>query len=164
MDERKFEERCRIFASHSNRLMCQALNILRDRMKADEVVQEARELFLLSRKEIKNPAAWLHTTVKNLACALKNRESKAISLERILDPESKSLTPLDCLLDKETKERVRNVVSKLPDIYRDAVMLYYFDGKSAEEAANLLGINVKTFLSRLHRARKYLFGLLGGQA
>jgi len=164
MDEKKIEERNRVFDGFSNRLTLLARSILHNKTKADEVVEEARELFVLSKTEITNPAAWLYRVVRNSALAQKNINSKTISLEGIQDRESKSLTPLDYLLKKETKKRVRKAVSELPDIYRDAIMLYYFDGKSAEEAAKLLGIGTKTFLSRLHRARKYLFGPLGDQA
>lgn len=161
-DDGKFEERRRVVADLHNRLMLRARSILRDKTKAKEVVDEAGELFVLSKEEIKEPAAWLYKVVTRLACALKNSD-KAISLERAPDPESKSLTPLAYLLDKETKERVRKAVSELPDIYRDAIMLYYFDGKSAAEAAKLIGISTAAFLSRLHRARRCLFGLLGGK-
>ena len=162
MDEKVFRERCRIVANYNNGLMCQAYYILHDRQKAEDVVQEACELFLLSEKEIKNLTAWLYTTVKNLACALKNIDSKTISLGGVHNLESKLLNPLDELLNKETRKLINNTIGMLPDIYSNAVMLYYFDGKSAEEAAKLLGVNKATFLSRLHRARKYLYGLLAG--
>jgi RNA polymerase sigma-70 factor (ECF subfamily) len=162
MGKKEFEERNRVFDNYSDGLTLLARNGLRDRTKAGEVVQEARELFVLSKEEIKNPAAWLYIVVRNLVSARKKIDSKTISLERIPDLESKLLNPLEYLLDRETKERVRKAVSELPDIYRDAVKLYYDDGRSAEEAANLLGIKKMTFLSRLDRARMYLFGLLGG--
>lgn len=149
-------------ANHYNGLICQAYYILHDRQKAEDIVQEACELFLTSKKEMDNPAGWLHITVKNLACALKNSDSKVISLEAIPDRGSKLLDPLDNLLDKETKELLHKAIWTLPDIYRSAIMLYYFDGKSAEEAAKLLEIGTATFLSRLYRARRYLYGLLGG--
>jgi RNA polymerase sigma-70 factor (ECF subfamily) len=100
--------------------------------------------------------------VKHLAYDLKKNDSKTISLESMLGFRSKLLDPSDNLLDKETKEWVRRAVSELPDIYRSVVMLYYFDGKSAKEAAKLQGISIATFLSRLHRARKYLYALLAG--
>jgi len=162
MAEKEFRERCRMIANHYNGLMCQAYYILHDRPKAEDIVQEACELFLTSKNAIENPAAWLFTTVRNLACALKKSDSRTISLEGIPNLESKLLNPLDNLLDKENKELVRKAVLMLPDEYRNAVMLFYFDGRSTEEAANLLKINKMTFLSRLYRARKYLYGLLGG--
>lgn len=162
METKVFKERCRIVSNHYEGMMCKAYMILHDRQKAEQVVQEACELFLSSKEVIYNPPAWLHKTVKNLACALKKSDSQTISLERVHDVESKLLNPLDSLLDKENTELIRQAIRSLPDIYRDAVMLYYFDGKSTKEAANLQEVNIKTFLSRLHRARRLLYGLLGG--
>jgi RNA polymerase sigma-70 factor (ECF subfamily) len=149
-------------AIHYEGMMCQAYLILYDRQKAEQIVQEACARFLASKKEIKSPLAWLHTTVKNLACALKKDDFKTTSLTGVPDLESKLLNPLDNLLNRETKELIRKAVLTLPDIYRNAVLLYYYDGKSAAESAKLLGISVAAFLSRLYRARKYLFGRLGG--
>jgi RNA polymerase sigma-70 factor (ECF subfamily) len=162
MDKKKLEERNRLFDGYFNKLKPVACEILKNQTKASEIVEGVREPFVFSKEEIKNPVAWLRKVVRNSAYARKKIDSKTVSLNEIPDRESKSPTPLACLLAKETKERLCKAISELPDIYRDAIRLYYFDGKSAVEAAKLLGIIVSNFLSRLHRARIYLFGLLGG--
>jgi RNA polymerase sigma-70 factor (ECF subfamily) len=47
-------------------------------------------------------------------------------------------------------------VAKLPDNYRQVVMLYYMEDKSYEEVARMLDLPLGTVKTNLHRARKQL--------
>ncbi len=53
-------------------------------------------------------------------------------------------------------------VARLPEKSRTAVHLYYAEGYSAEEIAQMLHIPAVTVRTRLHRARGQLKNLLGG--
>lgn len=53
-------------------------------------------------------------------------------------------------------------VARLPRDQRTAVHLFYAEGYSAEEIAALLGIPAATVRTRLHRGRRRLRELLGG--
>lgn len=52
------------------------------------------------------------------------------------------------------KEDVRDVLMRLPEIYRAPLVLRYMDGFSTKEIARLLEMPLGTILARLHRARK----------
>lgn len=52
--------------------------------------------------------------------------------------------------------RVREAMSRLPDAYREALTLVYWDGLSTSEAAQTMGCARAAMLVRLHRARKML--------
>ncbi len=64
--------------------------------------------------------------------------------------------------DSGLSEAVRQAVSKLPQKYRDVVVLFYFENCKYEEIAQILGISVGTVKSRLNRARSKLSKLLEG--
>ena len=53
---------------------------------------------------------------------------------------------------KAIKERIPS----LPEKYREVIILYYFDGRSYEEIAEILGISMGTVKSRLSRGRDLL--------
>lgn len=77
--------------------------------------------------------------------------------------------PLDALLDEpaaftsDGRETLEAVLS-LPQKYRDAVYLHYYEGYTAPEIASILGKNVNTVYTRLGRARSLLREKLGGGA
>lgn len=51
-------------------------------------------------------------------------------------------------------EDVREVVGRLPELYRVPLVLVYMEGFLAKEVAHLLDVPLGTVLSRLHRGRK----------
>ena len=55
-----------------------------------------------------------------------------------------------------------DAVARLPEKLRTAVHLHYAEGYSTEEIAALLGVPAATVRTRLHRARRQLKDLLGG--
>ncbi len=52
------------------------------------------------------------------------------------------------------KEDVREVLMRLPEIYRGPLVLRYMDGFATKEIARLLDAPLGTILARLHRGRK----------
>lgn len=70
--------------------------------------------------------------------------------------------PEGSVLQHEEQKRVRQAVSKLPETYREVVVLFYWNNLSYTEIAEVTGLSESTIKTRLHRAREKLIGLLEG--
>jgi RNA polymerase sigma-70 factor, ECF subfamily len=68
--------------------------------------------------------------------------------------------PLEALERKELKEKLREAVAMLPEIYREVFVLRDIEELNQEETAAALGINVTLVKVRLHRARLMLQKML----
>jgi len=67
----------------------------------------------------------------------------------------------DEILDRETlAERARDVIGRLPDLYRDAFVLRDLEEMSTAHVAQVLGIEPAAVRQRVHRARLMLRGYL----
>ena len=84
-------------------------------------------------------------------------EVEGISLYRILvdvDPLPYSDTLHVDFLRAFGQEDVREVLMRLPEIYRAPLVLRYMEGFSTKEIAHMLEMPLGTILARLHRGRK----------
>jgi RNA polymerase sigma-70 factor (ECF subfamily) len=65
------------------------------------------------------------------------------------------------LLDRQAlAEKARDVLGRLPDLYRDAFVLRDLEEMSTADVAQALGIEPATVRQRVHRARLMLRGYL----
>ena len=132
--------------------------ILRQLEDAEDVFQAT--FLLLARKagsirKRESVASWLHGVAYRLAVrakvqrAFRNaREREASTMRKAGPSVEEAWRELRPLLDEE--------MEKLPEKYRTALVLYYLEGKTQEEAARELGCPVGTIQSRLGRGRKLL--------
>jgi RNA polymerase sigma-70 factor, ECF subfamily len=157
------------------RMLAVAKRFLQNDDDAADAVQEA---FVSAYRSIGNFAAesklstWLHRVVVNAALMrLRSRKRKPeVSIESLLPqfladghqakssvkwPETSQL-----LERRETLELVRRLIDRLPDGYREVILIRDIDGLSTEETANLLGLTNSAVKVRLHRARQALRTLL----
>lgn len=67
-----------------------------------------------------------------------------------------SKRPDKAAMATEIEARIREAIDELPDGYREAVILHDIEGVPYAEAAELLGLSLGGFKTRLHRARLHL--------
>jgi RNA polymerase sigma-70 factor (ECF subfamily) len=118
---------------------------------------------------------WLYRIATNAALMQRRTSARrpAESLDRFLprfDAEGKhTATPAelqvasraDELLDRQVlAEKARDVIAKLPDLYRDAFVLRDLEEMSTADVAHALGVEPATVRQRVHRARLLLRGYL----
>ncbi len=64
--------------------------------------------------------------------------------------------PLRSLLDDELALQVKQAVSSLPPLQREALVLFEYEGLAINEIASLVGADSGAVKARLHRARQRL--------
>lgn len=120
---------------------------------AEDVVQEVFLSLLKSSKSFESKEhlkAWL----------IKVTVNKCIDIRKSFF--RKNTVPLDDQIisytDKESS--VMEEIFKLPKDYRNIIYLYYYEGYTVKEIAEILGKNQNTVNSKLQRGRKKLKNLL----
>jgi len=69
--------------------------------------------------------------------------------------------PLRRLLDEELSQKVKEAVSNLTPLQREALVLFEYEGLALSEIAEVVGTDVGAVKARLHRARERLRNTLG---
>lgn len=155
-----------------------AFKLCRDREAAEEVLQDTfinvfRKLEQFDRRS--KFSTWLYRVVTN-GCLMRLRKTKLAKASVSIDsPEGFSDhprfdedghilqtipswrdTPLDGVLNRETRHHLDRAIAKLPPDHRSVFVLRDVEERSAEETARILGLSVPAVKSRLHRARAFL--------
>ncbi len=117
---------------------------------------------------------WLHKITMNL-CITEYRKRKALKRDRPtfsidapvqgyddfrIDPESHDVDPADSVYHKDVAVAVEAAIQKLPDEFRECVLLRDMQGLSYEEICDVLDLVPGTVRSRIHRGRLILQRLL----
>ena len=140
-----------------------------DPAAADDLFQEAFLQVHLSAGSFDTSRRfrpWLFTIAANKARDRLRKEKRraAASLSAPLDSSSDSATSFVDLLEadldlpsanvenEETRQKVRQLVTTLPDHQREVLLLAYFHQFAYKQIAEMLGIPVGTVKSRLHAA------------
>ena len=99
-------------------------------------------------------SAWLFAIAWNV---MKDRWSRRVDTEELdaalVSPES---SPEERVLEADQAERVRGLVSRLPEKLAQTVLLRFFEELSEKEVAARLGIPVGTVKSRIHTGLKLM--------
>jgi len=161
-----------------DRVMRVMMSVLRcDRAMAEDLSQE---VFLRVHKGLPSFdgqvrfVTWLHTIAMNVAISeyrrrrAKKRDRKTLSIDApVLGTDDLYITPAGREVDPGEKAhqheflaRVRECVRKLPDEFREAVVLRDMESLSYEEIASVLGLPIGTVRSRIHRGRLQLQTML----
>lgn len=128
---------------------------------AEDVVQESfiKAFRAADRVRSEDARAWLLAIVRNTALNYRARERpKAQVALDTQAPEAvdRSSGPEASLLEKERRQRVRSAIERLPDDFREVIVLREIEGLSYKEIAWVMKIPMGTVMSRLSRARDLL--------
>ncbi len=97
---------------------------------------------------------WLFTVLRN--CFLRQRQRRRPVLAADLDVHLDPPAPEAAANDSSDSARLQQALNRLPDAFRLAVTMFYFEGRSYREIADELGVPLGTVMSRLARAKGYL--------
>jgi RNA polymerase sigma-70 factor, ECF subfamily len=151
------------------RLLALARRLTRD--EAEDLVQEALLRGYVAYAELEADQAggrWLQVILVNV---YRDRERKrARSAEELPVADADDFSLYRTIVDEDpfpysdtvhldflhsfTKEDVRQVLLRLPEIYRTPLVLCHMEGFATKEVARLSQVPLGTVLARLHRGRK----------
>ncbi len=155
-DGRAFEE---LVTAHQHRVFAIALRMLGVAAEAEEIAQE---VFLRAHRAIRDfrgdarLSTWLYAITSRLCLnrlaapagrAVRGSEDELMRLPGLGED------PVARLERSELEQALRRAIAELPEERRIVVVLRDFEGLAYEEIARVLGIEIGTVRSRLHRAR-----------
>src|SRR5438552_9857650 len=157
-----------VVREHEEAVYGAALRILGDR---DAALDAANQTFMKAYRSIDSydPTRpikhWLLRIAVNEAITIgrartRERARSAPGTEAVALP-STTPTPEASALDPESRDGIRAAVAQLPALYREVVVLRYFNELSVDEVASVLGRSSSTVGVQLLRARQLLRKALG---
>jgi RNA polymerase sigma-70 factor (ECF subfamily) len=172
-DESAYE---RLVRELGGRMLAVARRFVRQDDEAEDIVQEA---FIQAFKNIdrfeggSKLSTWLHRITVNAALMRLRKKSrrKEVAIEDLLPSflddghraeigEPWTERGEDVAIREETRTLVRESIDRLPDSYRNVLLLRDIEQLDTAETAETLGITVNATKTRLHRARQALRDLL----
>lgn len=139
-----------------------AYGLTGDRHAAEEVLQDTFARAYRHRQRLRTDisvAPWLHRVAMNLCFSrLKRRRLPSVpmleeTLGRLRDG---AIEPAERAERQELRQIVREGIAALPPKHQSVVVLYYLDGLSLLETADVLELPLGTVKSRLHYALRAL--------
>jgi RNA polymerase sigma-70 factor, ECF subfamily len=139
--------------------------LTRSDQDAEDVVQDAylRAVRFFGGFRGGDARAWLLAIVRNTSHSAwqRGREGAAVPLEEdALEVEDEAPGPEDLLLQKASREQVKQALEALPVESREVIVLRELEGLSYKEMADVIQVPIGTVMSRLARARARLRGEL----
>ncbi len=133
-------------------------SILRNHHDAEDIFQAT--FLVLARKagsirKGESVGSWLYAVAYRLAHKLRIRAEKRQRCEQRAVVHCEQ-TPMDAVARGELRDILHQEVSRLPEKYRAAVMLCYWQGRTHEQAGEQLGCARGTIKDRLEKARELL--------
>ena len=134
--------------------------VLGDASRAEEAFQATLVTFARKAGSVRQPdrlAGWLHGVARRTAWHFRGPIGESGTVP---DRESRDPSPLEQVSGKELVAVIEAEVDRLPEKYRTAVLVCWFEDTSLEEAAGRLGVSRGVLWGRLRWARERLKGRL----
>lgn len=147
---------------HIDALYGYAMTLARDKTEAEDLVQET---YLRAVRAANHPhpdqnlKAWLFVIMRNAWLNIMRHKHHGLRIFEFEDDNAagavsdKTCDPHVVYLRKLEQEQVREAIGKLPDAYREIILLRDIEGFSYHEIATVLNCPAGTVMSRLGRAR-----------
>jgi RNA polymerase sigma-70 factor (ECF subfamily) len=141
------------------RLVNLAWRFCRDRSRAEDMAQE---VFLKAFRSLatfrgeSTFSTWLTSIAVNTyrsRLRIDGQPSLALDATRLFDTAPGTLHEIQ---GRQRDEAVRRAVLTLPERYRQAILVFYFEERDLAEASRILGLAEGTLKARLHRGRELL--------
>ncbi len=154
------------YTEHRSELIAHASRILKDRAKAEEVIQDALIKVMLAAPELESTdhaLGYMHRTIENLCIDIFRIEGRRPNLV-VLDDSSAELEStwvdnkdhVDVIAAADDAAIVRQALAMLSPAERAALVMWEMEGRSTAEIAAELGIKESAVRHTVSRARASL--------
>jgi len=154
------------YTEHRSELIAHASRILKDRAKAEEVIQDALIKVMLAAPELESTdhaLGYMHRTIENLCIDIFRIEGRRPNLV-LLDDNSAELESTwidnkdhaDLIAAADDAAIVRQALAMLSPAERAALVMWEMEGRSTKEIAAELGIKESAVRHTVSRARASL--------
>ncbi len=151
---------------HHRSLVCAiGLAVVGDVAASEDIAQEVFLGVWPRLGELRNPHSflpWLRQYTRNTARQYvrgrrrrQTRIAEGAGDDLVMAADDRP-SPCEALEHAEERSFLLEAIAALPDPTREAVLLYYREGESAQQVARLLGVSEAAVKQRLHRAREFL--------
>jgi RNA polymerase sigma-70 factor, ECF subfamily len=128
---------------------------------AQDLVQETLYSALKNFHQIHDPEKskyWMFSILRNvfLKDIEKTKKRAEIEFDAVCDKLTDHEHPEKVFLRTEVKNNIKEILDKLDERLKTALMLFYFEGQSYKEISESLNIPIGTVMSRIARAKVYL--------
>ncbi len=145
-----------------NSLLRYAIVITGNEEDAKDLTQETcyralKNIHLLN--ENSNVKAWLFTIMRNIWINQKKRsQTLSIQLDEAVENVSDewNINAEELLINNEMRQALMKALNSLPEVYKEILILRYFEDFSYAEISEILGCPLGTVMSRLNRSREKL--------
>jgi len=153
----------RIVERYSGYVWALCSSYVRNPSDCEDVAQEVFVQCYRRLDTLRNPAAfgcWLGQLARRQCLtwlrSSARREERLAKYENGLEPAYAQRSAMEKPIREELRRGIRDEIDMLPPDYREALLLRYTEGYSAEEAASFLGISPAAMRKRLERAQAML--------
>jgi RNA polymerase sigma-70 factor (ECF subfamily) len=157
-----------LYRQYAQTILYHVRHMIVDKENYEDVSQEVVINLLGSIHRLKSAKAfrsWLQIIIRNVCIDhnekfLRSPESMSVADSEealsVLEVESVDEQPEYNSIEKEAAENMLRIISELSPMYKEMIVLRYYDELSYREIADAFGISVKTVGSNLTRAKKLL--------
>ncbi len=155
-DKSKFEA---VYLKYKNLMLNRAYDILKNSGLAEDAVHNAflsilKNLQKIGGVEAKETRGYVMVIAENAAKKIYNKEHKITTVE--LNDSIADISAEEEVINKVSVEQLKENIYSLSDIYKNVLILKYYNGLSDKEIAAALGIPVSTVRKRILRGKKLL--------
>lgn len=156
-DQKSFEQ---VLSIIQPKLMAFAHNIMKDKMMAQDAVQDSLISIIRGVRKLENHRkfhAWIYQVTRN-KCFDIIRKNQKYKNECDLDSVSE---PMAFEKDEDSQLDMMTMINQLPHKQKNVIHLFYYDGFSILEISKILDKPAGTIKSQLFDAREKLKHLIG---
>lgn len=154
-----------IIEEHGDYLVRVAYLYVKNQATAEDIVQDVFIAFYQKQEQFRQEASLrtylVKMTVNRSHDYLRSWKSKRLTLLEKITGRTTAVTPEKEMLKKSVKQELIEALFTLSVMYREVLILYYFEELSTVEIAQLIRCPEATVRTRLQRARKQLATAIG---